>query len=117
MRAHGRRLALGLDDGAAIDAETVIWANAGAIAQWPAADFLPVHGVRGQLSAVPASIWTGGAADQGMVGAGYVTAGAGRPSISGRDFDHIAWSTPAALGGARRGPRHTHTHTQRRSTG
>ena len=92
--AGGWRLAL--DDGAAIDAETVIWANAGAIGQWPAADFLPVHGVRGQLSAVPASIWTGGAADQGMVGAGYVTPARAGLRYLGATFDHIAWSTPAA---------------------
>ena len=39
---------------------------------------------------------TGGAADQGVVGAGYVTpARAGRRYL-GATFDHIAWSAPAA---------------------
>ena len=58
---------LALDDGSSVDAETVIWANAGAIAQWPAADFLPVHG-RGHRAGAAAS-WTGGRR-QGVVGAG-----------------------------------------------
>ena len=74
-------------DGSTGEAETVVLANAGAAADLPQTDWLPLHLVRGQMTAIKGAALAK-LSGHGHIGDGYLTAVMAGQRYLGATFDH-----------------------------